>query len=98
MGLFVTNIIEGAATIYIFVIITRSLMSWFRGDIIYSYRSFFNIITALTDPFLNLIRRYFPAVAGRVDFTPLIAIFIVLIVKSALLFIINMLFYRAPVI
>jgi len=98
MGIFLTNLIEGAASIYIIIIIVRVLMTWFREEIVFRYRAFFNMVAAITDPLLVFIRRIFPAAAGRIDFSPLIAVFAVLVLKSMLIFFINMFFYRAPLI
>jgi len=98
MGLFLINFTEGLATIYIIMIIIRSLLHWLKEDVIYKYRGFFNLVSKLTDPLLAKISRVFPVLHSRIDFTPLIAIIAVLIAKSIVVFIINMFFFRAPVI
>ena len=97
MGSFLMSLVEGVAAIYILIIIARILMAWFKQDIIEKYYSFFRIVIALTDPLFILIRRYIPASVGRMDFSPLIAIVVVLVVKGIIILIIRALFYSSPV-
>lgn len=80
------DIIQGIATLCMFLILIRSLMTWLKQEVIVRFYSFFNIVAKITDPLLNLIRKVFPSYMGRVDLSPLIALLLVEVVKYLLIF------------
>ncbi len=57
---------------YIFLIIVDTVLSWIR---INNYNEYTRFITKIVEPYLNVIRHYIPRFS-TVDFSPLIAIFI----------------------
>ncbi|MBE9124168.1 MULTISPECIES: YggT family protein [Microcoleaceae] len=59
--------------IYTFLMIARVLLSWFPN--INWYDPPFSILSQLTDPYLNLFRSIIPPLGG-IDFSPLIAFFL----------------------
>ena len=64
-------------TVYIVVIIIRILLSWFRLPYNIYLSAFLDFVTSLTDPYLNLFRRFIPLVRigpGALDLSPIVAI------------------------
>ena len=59
--------------IYVVLMIFRVLLSWFPN--INWYDPPFSILSQLTDPYLNLVRSIIPPLGG-IDFSPLIAFFV----------------------
>lgn len=59
--------------IYLVLMIVRVLLSWFPN--INWYDPPFSILSQLTDPYLNLFRSLIPPLGG-IDFSPLIAFFV----------------------
>ena len=59
--------------IYVVLMIFRVLLSWFPN--INWYDPPFSILSQLTDPYLNLFRSLIPPLGG-IDFSPLIAFFV----------------------
>ena len=59
--------------IYLVLMIIRVLLTWFPN--INLYDPPFSILTQLTDPYLNLFRSIIPPLGG-IDFSPLIAFFV----------------------
>jgi YggT family protein len=59
--------------IYVALMIFRVLLSWFPN--INWYDPPFSILSQLTDPYLNLFRSIIPPLGG-IDFSPLIAFFV----------------------
>ena len=66
------SLLDWAAQIYVFVLIGSVICSWVNAD---PFNPIVRIIRRLSDPFLNLIRRYIPPIAG-LDFSALIGILI----------------------
>jgi len=59
--------------IYVLLMIFRVLLSWFPN--INWYDPPFSILSQLTDPYLNLFRSIIPPLGG-IDFSPMIAFFV----------------------
>ena len=59
--------------IYVVLMIFRVLLSWFPN--INWYDPPFSILSQLTDPYLNLFRSIIPPLGG-IDFSPMIAFFV----------------------
>jgi YggT family protein len=75
-------------TLYSFAIIARALMSWFRID---PYHPVARFLIQITDPLLIPLRRYVP-LTGGMDFTPMVALFILWIAEWLIRMIILALF------
>jgi YggT family protein len=75
----VADYVSTFITVYVVLIFIRILMSYFRS--IPYYRAldvFLRFVTEVTDPWLNLFRRFIPPVRigpGAIDLTPMIAVF-----------------------
>lgn len=65
---------------YYLLIIARVLMSWFRMPSQGPLFSILKFVYDVTEPYLGLFRRFIPA-AGSVDFSPFIAIIVLMIVQ-----------------
>ena len=59
-------------TLYKWVIIISSLLSWVQPD---PYNPIVQMLYRLTEPAYALVRRYIPTVFGGMDMAPLILIF-----------------------
>ena len=89
----IIDIIQGAATLFMFLILIRSLMTWLKQEVIVRFYGFFEMVAKFTDPLLNVIRKIFPSYMGRVDLSPLIALLLVEVIKYLLIYGVK-LFYR----
>jgi YggT family protein len=75
----VADYVQTLITVYVVLIFIRILMSYFRS--IPYYRAldvFLRFVTEVTDPWLNLFRRFIPPVRigpAAMDLTPMIAVF-----------------------
>ncbi|MEK0182111.1 MULTISPECIES: YggT family protein [Microcoleus] len=72
IGLLATTL-SSFLQIYFVLMIIRVLLSWFPN--INWYDPPFSILSQLTDPYLNLFRSIIPPLGG-IDFSPLIAFFV----------------------
>lgn len=79
----VANYFNTLITVYIVLIFIRIVMSYFRS--IPYYRAldvFLRFVTEVTDPWLNLFRRFIPPVRmgpAALDLTPMIAVFVLIL-------------------
>ncbi|AFV11507.1 hypothetical protein Ycf19 family [Thermacetogenium phaeum DSM 12270] len=80
-GNFVIGIISIAVEIYIWLIVGRVLLSFLRPR---TYHPIFRFIYEITEPVLAPLRRILPP-AMNIDFSPLVAIIILEIVKALLI-------------
>jgi YggT family protein len=80
----VAHYVQTLITVYVVLIFIRILMSYFRS--IPYYRAldvFLRFVTEVTDPWLNLFRRFIPPVRvgpAALDLTPMIAVFALYII------------------
>ncbi len=72
------KVINIAVTLYIWLIIIRALISWVNPD---PYNPIVIFLKRSTDPVLAPLRRKIPPLGG-IDFSPLIAIFILIFFRS----------------
>jgi YggT family protein len=79
----IADYVSTLITVYVVLIFIRILMSYFRS--IPYYRAldvFLKFVTEVTDPWLNLFRRFIPPVRlgpAALDLTPMIAVFVLVI-------------------
>jgi len=71
-----------ALQFYLVLLIIRILLSWFPN--VNWYNPPFSILSQLTDPYLNLFRSIIPPLGG-LDFSPMLAIFLLNPILSTLL-------------
>jgi YggT family protein len=79
----VADYVSTLITVYVVLIFIRILMSYFRS--IPYYRAldvFLRFVTEVTDPWLNLFRRFIPPVRvgpAALDLTPMIAVIVLVL-------------------
>lgn len=76
-----TNTLVTFVNLYTLILTVRILLSWFPN--INWYDPPFSVLSQLTDPYLNLFRSIIPPLGG-IDFSPLIAFFVLQIVSQLL--------------
>jgi YggT family protein len=69
MFLFAT-LIHYAVLAYTLMIAVRIIASWFPKA---AYHPLIRLIGKLTDPYLNIFRRFIPPIGGRLDLSPMLA-------------------------
>ncbi len=75
------NTIVRFIQIYTVLLIVRVLLTWFQGaDWAYRIMSF---LSPITDPYLNVFRSFIPPLGG-IDFSAILAIFLLQFVGNAL--------------
>lgn len=72
MGNTIIRAVEVAFYVYSTILIIRILLSWIRHN---PYQPVIRFIYEVTDPYLRLFRRIIPPY-GQIDFSPLIAFFV----------------------
>ncbi|MDQ1297874.1 MAG: YggT family protein [Campylobacterota bacterium] len=80
------GIVHSLLTVYIWVIIIGSLLTWIRPD---PYNPIVQIIYRLTEPAYALVRRVMPTVFNGLDLAPLIIIIVLQVMDVILVNIIN---------
>jgi YggT family protein len=64
------NLLSGAVTLYLILIVIRLLTTWFSGA---QYGRPLEILCHITDPYLNWFRRFTVLQVGHFDFSPIVA-------------------------
>jgi YggT family protein len=84
----IADYVSTLITVYIVLIFIRILMSYFRSIPYYRWLDvFLRFVTEVTDPWLNLFRRFIPPVRlgpAALDLTPMIAVFVLVIIRVLL--------------
>ncbi len=82
------NLIVALATIldyvlwaYMWVLVIRAVLSWVNPD---PYNPIVRALYSITEPVLSFLRRKFPLMAGSIDFSPMVAILIILFLQRFL--------------
>src|SRR5512145_2284424 len=74
----VAKILDIALTAYMWIFIIRALLSWVSPD---PYNPIVRGLYAITEPVLSFLRRRLPVMAGSIDFSPMVAILIILFLQ-----------------
>lgn len=77
----VIGLVQLLFDLYIIVLLARVLLSWVQVD---PRNPIVNLIHQLTEPLLAPIRRLLPQ-SGGLDFSPMIAFFVMLVAEQAVL-------------
>jgi YggT family protein len=85
---FLLQLINWVFGLYSFAFIARAFLSWFR---ISHYHPVARFLIQITEPMLAPLRRYIPPMSG-LDFTPMVALFILWIIERVLQTAVLMLF------
>ena len=78
----IARVLEIILEIYMWVIIIRALISWVSPD---PYNPIVQVLTRLTEPVLKPIRKLVPPYKVGIDFSPLIAVLIIIFLQYALI-------------
>jgi YggT family protein len=73
------------ALVYVVLIFIRILLSWFRLPYYRWLRAFLDFVTEVTDPYLNLWRRFLPLVRvgpGALDLSPMVGSIVLIFVAG----------------
>ncbi len=80
------NLISAVATVidllisaYMFILIARVFISWVNAD---PYNPIVRFLYQITEPVLWRIRKYVPCVWGGIDFSPLIAMLVLIFLRQ----------------
>ena len=74
-------ILSSCVSIYMFVIVARIILTWFSGNIRVP-----DILSRITDPYLNWFRRFSFLRIGYIDLSPIAGLMVLTITNSILLF------------
>ncbi|AMV73217.1 hypothetical protein JCM30471_16200 [Desulfuromonas carbonis] len=77
--------------IYTFIVIGRALVSWVNPD---PYNPIVRFLYQVTEPPLAFIRRYIPSQFGGIDFSPIILLLGISLLRRLLLELLAQLAYR----
>lgn len=75
------KLIEILLGVYMWIVIGRAVLSWVNPD---PYNPVVRFLHEVTEPVLSRIRRMIPAVAGSMDFSPMILILAIYFLMSFL--------------
>ncbi len=78
----IARVLEIVLEIYMWVIIIRALISWVNPD---PYNPIVQVLTRLTEPVLRPIRKLVPPYKVGLDFSPLIAVLIIIFLQYAVI-------------
>jgi YggT family protein len=73
------------AVVYVVLIFIRILLSWFRLPYYRWLNAFLEFVTEVTDPYLNLWRRFLPLVRigpGALDLSPMVGSIVLIFVAG----------------
>jgi YggT family protein len=72
------NVIDIGLTVYIWIIIIRALISWVSPD---PYNPIVRFLYRVTEPVLRPVRRILPIGGMGIDFSPLIVILVIYLLR-----------------
>ncbi|MGH7821309.1 MAG: YggT family protein [Candidatus Binatia bacterium] len=75
------GVIGMALTLYTWIIIARAVISWVNPD---PYNPIVRFLYSVTEPVLYRVRRTVPAMAGGIDFSPIIVLLALFFLQSFL--------------
>jgi YggT family protein len=82
----IADYVETLTLVYLVLIFVRIIMSWIpRIPYNRFLAGFLKFVTDVTDPYLNLFRRFLPPVRlgpGALDLSPIVATFVLIIVST----------------
>ncbi len=78
----IADVLDVVLNIYMWVIIIRALISWVNPD---PYNPIVQILQRITEPVLRPLRKLVPPYKVGIDFSPFIAILIIIFLRAALI-------------
>jgi YggT family protein len=89
----IAGYVDALFLVYIVLVLIRVLMTWFTRIPYYPWLdAILNFVREVTDPFLNLFRRFIPLLRigpGAIDLSPIVAIFVLSIIRTIVVNAIN---------
>lgn len=76
MGVIITAV-NVAFTVYAYLLIFRILLTWIKHN---PYHPIIKFVYEITDPYLNLFRRFIPPF-GMIDLSPIVAIIVLQVIQ-----------------
>ena len=76
----IASFIHTLFRMYYFLIFVRLIISWFPVD---QYNEWVKILKKLTDPYLNIFRKFIPPI-GMIDISPIVALFVLNLLENIL--------------
>ena len=76
----IADLLNCVLSAYIWIVIARAVISWVNAD---PYNPVVRFLHQVTDPVLNRIRRFLPAMGGF-DLSPMVLIFAIIFLQSFL--------------
>ena len=77
----VATILDYVLLAYMWILVIRALLSWVNPD---PYNPIVRALYSITEPVLSFLRRKFPLMAGTIDFSPLVAILVIVFLQRFL--------------
>lgn len=77
----ITRFLSSLISVYLILLFIRILLSWFHGP---SMGKPFEILSRITDPYLNYFRGVIRLRTGNMDFSPLAAILVLVVIQNIL--------------
>lgn len=77
----VARLLDFLLTAYMWIIIGRAVVSWVSAD---PYNPIVRFLYEATEPVLGRLRRWLPICVGGFDFSPVIAILVIIFLQSFL--------------
>jgi len=74
----VARILDIALSAYMWILILRAVLTWVSPD---PYNPIVRALYSITEPVLSSLRRRFPLMAGSIDFSPMVAILVILFLQ-----------------
>ena len=81
---FIAYVVNIAFEVYLFIVIARVLFSWIR---INPYGKIYQFVFSMTEPLLAPIRRFMPKTM-MLDFSPMILMFLLILLRKVMLILI----------
>lgn len=86
---FIISLVSTAVNIYIWLIVARAILSFIRPR---TYHPVLRFIYEITEPYLALCRRFIPGQGMSVDFSPIVGIILLELVRVVLISLLQTLF------
>jgi YggT family protein len=80
--LFLTSVLSELLTVYFWIVIVATLLTWVNPD---PYNPIVRFLYSVTEPVFDWIRERLPVIFGGIDFSPLIVIFVIAFLQQYLL-------------
>jgi YggT family protein len=80
--LFIARVLSELLTVYFWIVIVATLLTWVNPD---PYNPIVRFLYSITEPVFDWLRERLPVVFGGIDFSPLIVIFVIAFLQQYLI-------------